>query len=98
MKLGPDAAGMPTSTVDTSTVCIVPAISVFATFATQSPVREALDGFGAKHDWELSELTEDAKAPDERSWRMCNPGAAPLNSDNFIWTPVMARALSKRKS
>ena len=67
MKLGPDAADVPTSTVDTSTVCIVPAISVFATLATQSPVRVVLDGFGAKHDWPLSELTEDANAPEERS-------------------------------
>ena len=98
MKVGPDEADVPTLTVDTSTVSTVPAIFVFATFAIHCPVSVEFDGVGAKHDWLLLAAIDDAKAPDERSCKICNPAEDPVNSDIFICTPVMSTGPSNKKS
>lgn len=75
---------MPTAKSDTRTVWTVPGISVCATTGVHVPVRVLLEALGAKHDSVLLAAIADAKAPEDRSWRICKPGAVPLNDDNLI--------------
>lgn len=98
VKLGPSEAEVPTATSDTKICCVVAAMLVSTSFSVQVPVRVVFEGLGAKHDTELSDWTAYAKAPDDRSWRICNPGPAPVHSDNCSWKPVILRAPSNRKS
>jgi hypothetical protein len=72
------------ATLDVRTFCTVPGMSVLASLAIQSPVLTTLEGFGAKQDWPLFSSIADAKAPEERSCRICNPGAFPENWDSLI--------------
>lgn len=67
MNVGPEDGEVPTSTVETSTDCVVPAISVLATFSSQSRVRLVLEAAGAKQDSLFSLSRADANAPEERS-------------------------------
>jgi hypothetical protein len=50
VKLGPSAGDVPTSTDDTRTACVVPAILVLTSFSVHMPVVVVFEGFGAKHD------------------------------------------------
>lgn len=98
VKLGPLAAAVPTSTDATRTVWTVAAMFVFATFSVQLPVRVALEGLGAKHDCPFWLSTEEAKAPDERSWRICRPAEVPFHCESLIITPVKLVGLLNKKS
>ena len=69
MKEGPAEDGVPTSTVEVRTDWTVPAIWVLATLTFHEPVRVEFEGFGAKQDLPLFSSTEDANAPEDRSWR-----------------------------
>jgi hypothetical protein len=78
--------------------CVVPAMSVSATFSLQSPVKEVVDELGAKHDWVLSPDRADANAPDESNWKMWRPGPGPIHRESLTWIPVTLRVEEKRKS
>lgn len=71
---------------------------MLATTGDQSPVCVLFDGLGAKHDSVLFVAIAEAKAPEERSWRMCKPGPEPMKDDILIWTPVIASGPSNKKS
>lgn len=84
MNVGADDDGVPTAKSETRTVWTVPGISVWATTGVQEPVSVLLEALGAKHESVLLAAIADAKAPEDRSWRMCKPGAVPLKDDNLI--------------
>ena len=98
MNVGALDVGVPTAKSDTKTVWTVPGISVLATTGFQVPVWALLEGLDAKHDSVLLAEIALAKAPADRSWRMCKPGPSPVNAVRVICTPVMESGPSNRKS
>ena len=70
VKLGPSAADVPTATAVTGTSSVVPAIFVTTSFSVQVPVRVVFEAPGAKQEALFWLAIADAKAPEERSWKI----------------------------
>jgi hypothetical protein len=84
--------------VEIRTVWSVAGILVTAFLVVHKPVLVVLDGLGAKQDCVFSLLTAEANAPEERSCNIWRPGAAPVQPDRVICTPVSVTGAVKMKS